>query len=250
VFEYFSKIAERTIAYLSTLTREGFVFRVDTRLRPTGSKGPLVQSVDAFKDYYASRAETWERQALVRTRCVAGDNAVGRLFMEALQYLIYQDADKTALARDVLAMRRRMEEELGKESAAHYNIKQGAGGLVDIEFFVQYLQLLHGKRRPWVRVPGTYNALRALKKEKLLEENEYRALLRAYLFMRQLESRMRIVSNQATSDLSRDPEKLHPLARRMGYADDGTLPGQKLLAEYESLSSQVRSIFGTLLQRP
>lgn len=250
VFEYFSKIAEKTIAYLSTLTREGFVFRVDTRLRPTGSKGPLVQSVDAFKDYYASRAETWERQALVRTRCVAGDNAVGRLFMEALQDLIYQDADKTALARDVLAMRRRMEEELGKESAAHYNIKQGAGGLVDIEFFVQYLQLLHGKRRPWVRVPGTYNALRALKKEKLLEENEYRALLRAYLFMRQLESRMRIVSNQATSDLSRDPEKLHPLARRMGYADDGTLPGQKLLAEYESLSSQVRSIFGTLLQRP
>ncbi len=77
VFEYFSKVAEKTISYLSTLTREGFVFRVDTRLRPTGSKGPLVQSIDAFKNYYSSQAETWELQALLRARCVAGDRAVG-----------------------------------------------------------------------------------------------------------------------------------------------------------------------------
>ena len=248
VFEYFSKIAEKTIAYLSTLTREGFVFRVDTRLRPTGSKGPLVQSIDAFKIYYASQAETWERQALLRTRCVAGDGVVGSLFMEALQDLVFQDADEAALANDVLAMRRRMEEELGKESAAHYNIKQGIGGLVDIEFLVQYLQLLHGKQHPWVRVPGTYNALRALKKEKFLDEKSYRVLLRAYLFLRRLESRMRIISNQATSDLSRDPEALHPLARRMGYADDGISAGHKLLADYESLSSQVRTLFEALLR--
>jgi glutamate-ammonia-ligase adenylyltransferase len=248
VFEYFSKVAEKTIAYLSTLTREGFVFRVDTRLRPTGSKGPLVQSIDAFKIYYASQAETWERQALLRTRCVAGDGVVGSLFREVLQDLVFQDADEATLAGNVLAMRRRMEEELGKESAGHYNIKQGAGGLVDIEFLVQYLQLLHGKQHPWVRVPGTYNALRALKKEKFLEEKTYRVLLRAYLFLRQLESRMRIISNQATSDLRRDPEALHPLARRMGYADEGTSAGQKLLDDYELLSKQVRAIFEALLR--
>ena len=80
VFEYFSKVAEKTISYLSTLTREGFVFRVDTRLRPTGSKGPLVQSIDAFKNYYARQAETWERQALLRAQVVAGDRVVGREF--------------------------------------------------------------------------------------------------------------------------------------------------------------------------
>ncbi len=146
VFEYFSKIAEKTIAYLSTLTREGYVFRVDTRLRPTGSKGPLVQSVEAFKSYYASKAETWERQALLRAHTAAGDPVVGREFCRTIQDLIYQDADRVALTRDIRAMRRRMEEEVGKENPGFYNIKQGVGGLVDIEFLVQYLQLLHGRR--------------------------------------------------------------------------------------------------------
>lgn len=244
LFEYFSKIAEKTISYLSTLTREGFVFRIDTRLRPTGSKGPLVQSIEAFKKYYASQAETWELQALVRARFAAGDPVVGAEFRRGIEGLIFRDADQAALGRDVLAMRKRMEEELGKESAEHYNIKQGVGGLVDIEFLVQYLQLLHGKQHCWARVPGTYNALRALHKEKLLADVEYQTLLRAYLFLRRIESRMRIVSNQASSFLSRKPEALYALARRMGYADDeGASAGMKLLAEYEQLSKQVRSIF-------
>ncbi len=248
VFEYFSKVAEKTISYLSTLTREGFVFRVDTRLRPTGSKGPLVQSMDAFKNYYSSQAETWEYQALLRARFAAGDAAVGTEFTASLQDLIYRKQDQAALARDIIAMRMRMEEEVGKESAAHYNIKQGAGGIVDIEFLVQYLQLLYGKERRWVRVPGTYNALRALKKERLLDEATYRSLSRAYLFMRHLESRMRIVSNQATSALSRDPEALSPLARRMGYSDEGSPAGLKLLVDYEMFSQEVRRIFIALLK--
>ncbi len=246
-FEYFSKIAEKTISYLSSLTREGLVFRVDTRLRPTGSKGPLVQSVDAFVNYYSSEAETWERQALLRARCVAGDNAVGKEFMSALQDLVYRDADKAALAIDVLTMRRRMEEELGKENDAFYNIKQGAGGLVDIDFIVQYLQLCYGKRRPWTRVPGTYNALRALKKEGLIGQGDYRVLHSAYLFIRQLESRLRIVSDQATSRLSRDPNNLRSLARRMAYPDEGTPAGQKLLSDYEQHRLKVRSLFNSLL---
>jgi glutamate-ammonia-ligase adenylyltransferase len=249
VFEYFHKISEKTISYLSTLTREGFAFRVDTRLRPTGSKGPLVQSVDAFIYYYTSHAETWERQALLRSRFTAGDRAVGTAFMTALQSLIFQDMDRASLAHDIISMRTRMEEELGKEGSTHYNIKQGQGGLVDIEFLVQYLQLLHGKQHLRIRVPGTYNGLRALKREKLLDQDAYRMLLRAYLFMRKLESRMRIVSNQSTSDLSRNLEELHPLARRMGFADSETSAGEKLLNEYQSLSSEVRHIFNALLQQ-
>jgi len=243
VFEYLNKTAEKTISYLSTFTREGFVFRVDTRLRPTGSKGPLVQSMNAFVHYYTSQAETWERQALLRARLAAGDRDVGADFMKALRNLIFQDADRAALAHDIIDMRRRMEQELGKESATHYNIKQGAGGLVDIEFLVQYLQLLHGKRYPRIRVQGTYNALRALKKERLLDHDNCRMLMQAYLFMRKLESRMRIVSNQATSELSRDPETLRPLARRLGYADTGVPAEKILLTDYEYLSSMVRNIF-------
>ncbi|HTP04863.1 MAG TPA: bifunctional [glutamate--ammonia ligase]-adenylyl-L-tyrosine phosphorylase/[glutamate--ammonia-ligase] adenylyltransferase [Nitrospirota bacterium] len=243
VFEFFSKVAEKTISYLSTLTREGFVFRVDTRLRPTGSKGPLVQSIDAFRNYFSTQAETWERQALLRARHVAGDRAVGAEFCRSIQEIIYRDINKSVLAVDIRAMRKRIEEEVGKKSSAHYNIKQGAGGLVDIEFLVQYMQLLHGKGHRRVRVPGTYNVIRALGKNKLLEPEDLQILARAYLFIRQLESRMRIVSNQGTNDLTRDPEKLHLLARRMGYHSDGGSAGQKLLSDYEVLSSQVRKVF-------
>jgi glutamate-ammonia-ligase adenylyltransferase len=114
---------------------------------------------------------------------------------------------------------------------------------VDIEFLVQYLQLLFGKHHQWVRVPGTYNALRALRKEKLIQMADYRMLSRAYLFIRKLESRMRIVSNQATSELSKDPERLQPLARRMGYTDETISAGRKLLSDYEELSRRVREIF-------
>ncbi len=248
VFEYFSKIAERTISYLSTLTREGYVFRVDTRLRPTGSKGTLVQSLDAVRNHYAAQAETWERQALLRAHTAAGDRAVGREFCRTVQELIYRDEDRAALAHAIRSMRTRMEEELGKEDAVAYNIKQGAGGLVDIEFLVQYLQLVHGRGHAWVRVPGTMNALRALRKERLLAPGDHSFLTQAYRFMRSLESRMRIVTNQATSGLSRDPESVRPLARRMGYDDVGMPAGQKLLLEYERTCAGVRAVFERIVQ--
>lgn len=243
VFEYFSKVAEKTISYLTTMTREGFAYRVDTRLRPTGSKGPLVQSITAFRNYFSAQAETWERQSLVNSRIVAGDRAVGEAFTSTIEELVFRRDDKAALASDIRAMRRRMEEELGKEDAAHYNVKQGAGGLVDIEFLAQFLQLVHGTEQRRLRAPGTYNALRALRKKKLLDDGDYRALMDAYLFMRLLESRMRIVTNQATNQLMRDPLKLHPLARRMGYQDDAPVAGRKLLADYERMREEVRGVF-------
>ncbi len=242
-FEYFSKTAEKTIAYLSTMTREGFVFRMDARLRPSGSKGPLVQSIEAFKNHYSSQAETWEMQAMLHARFVAGDRAVGAAFCSAMQELIYCDTERPALACNILTMRGRMEEKLGKESDSHYNIKQGMGGMVDIEFLVQFLQLLHGWRHKSVRIPGTYDALWALKKEKLLMQEEYAVMRRAYLFLRQLESRMRIISNEATIRLSRNPEELHLLARLMGYAKENSSEGQQLLHEYEILTRQIRTIF-------
>jgi len=247
VFEYFNKVAEKTLSYLSTLTREGFVFRMDTRLRPTGSKGPLVQSITAFKQYYAEQAETWELQSVLQARCAAGDRIVGAEFTTAIQNVIYQKRGNATIAHDILAMRKRMEEEIGRESSANYNIKQGAGGIVDIEFLVQYLQLLYGHEDVLLRVPGTYNALRALHKRKLIETDSYDVLKRAYLFMRQLESRMRIISNQATSELNRNPENLYLLARRMGYADTDTSAGQKLLLDYERLSLKVREIYDRTL---
>ncbi len=247
VFEYLSRTAEKTISYLTTMTREGAAYRVDTRLRPTGSKGPLVQSIAAFRNYYSSYAETWERQSLVNSRFVAGDEGVGREFSITLQDRIYRDDDPAALAADIKAMRRRMQEEQGKEDGSRYNVKQGAGGLVDIEFLTQYLQLRHGKKHAGARVPGTVNALRTLKKKGILPPGDHRVLCDAYLFLRRLESRLRIVANQSTNFLSRDPDRLRALAKRMGYDDSGGMAGKKLLAEYEQTRTEVRGMFDRIV---
>ncbi len=247
-FEYYNKIAEKTISYLTTMTREGFLYRVDTRLRPGGSKGPLAQSLAAFRNYYSTQARTWEKQALTNSRCVAGDRLAGGEFSRGLLDMIYQETNEAVLAADIRSMRKRMEDELGKEDATHYNIKQGAGGIVDIEFIVQFLQLSHGKQERWARLPGTYNALRALGKRRLLSPGDFQVLRKAFLFMRQLESRMRIVSNQSTNELRRDPEQLRSLARRMGYVDDVVPAGQKLLSDYEQISKEVRSVFERILR--
>lgn len=246
-FELFTKIAEKTISFLSTLTREGLAFRVDTRLRPMGSKGPLVQSIEAFRNYYAVQAETWERQALLRARFVAGDRIAGAEFSATLMNCIFREIDPVVLAHEISAMRKRMEDELGKSDAAHHNIKQGAGGLVDIEFLVQFLQLVHGKKHPRVRVPGAWNGLRALHAQKLLDQADYEDLKASYLFFRGIESRMRIVANQATSELSRDASGLRPLAKRMGYHDNHYAAGEKLLRDYEATAKRVRSIFNKIL---
>jgi [glutamine synthetase] adenylyltransferase / [glutamine synthetase]-adenylyl-L-tyrosine phosphorylase len=169
-------------------------------------------------------------------------------FSHSLLDMIYQETNEAVLAADIRTMRKRMEDELGKEDATHYNIKQGLGGIVDIEFIVQFLQLSHGKKERWARLPGTYNALRALRKRRLLSPEDFQVLRKAFLFMRQLESRMRIVSNQSTNELRRDPEQLRSLARRMGYVDDVVPAGQKLLSDYERLRKAVRSVFDRVLR--
>jgi glutamate-ammonia-ligase adenylyltransferase len=157
--------------------------------------------------------------------------------------LIYRGEDRAALARDVRSMRKRMEEELGKEDRTRYNIKQGTGGLVDIEFLAQFLQLLNGPANKRVRVPGTYHALHALRREALLEPGDYAVLMRSYLFIRLLESRMRVVTNRSSHALSKNPRELHQLAKRAGYQDNGEPAGEKLLREYERTRGEVRRVF-------
>jgi len=248
VFEFLNKVAEKTIAYLTTMTREGSVYRVDTRLRPSGSKGPLVQSVAAFRNYFSAQADTWERQALLHARFVAGDREAGRGLLDMLGDILCRDEDPAALASSVRAMRKRIEDELGKEDAGQYNIKQGAGGLVDIEFLAQYLQLREGKAHPRLRVPGTINALRALQRERILAPDASRQLRSSYVFLRKLESRLRVVANQSKSFLARDPEKLRTLAKRMGYVDAAA--GESLLRDYEHIRRDVRRMFEAKVGAP
>ena len=242
--EYFSHLSSKIISALTSITREGTVFKVDVRLRPSGSKGPLCQSIDAFRSYIKEHVDIWELQSLTRARVIAGDESLGHEFIELNHNLLYKKPVPVNLAGSIRGMRQRMEAEVSKEDSSYYDIKVGRGGIVDIEFIVQYLKLLYGSKYAGIRVTNTLLSLEALCKEGLLKKDKYSVLKKSYIFLRTLESRLRIVHNMPSPLLPKSPEKLTSLAKRMGYKDTKRVSGSKrLLKEFESMREKVRGIF-------
>src|SRR5439155_1186830 len=194
--EFFTRIAQRTISALQTPTREGIAYRIDTRLRPSGNQGSLVCSFEAFEAYHRSSAQLWERQALVKARVVAGPPELAARLEDVRTRFVYGrglDSDeRVAIAR----MRERIERERGGERGTVANIKTGRGGLVDVEFLAQALQLTHGHDHPLVRSRDTGGALAALAAAGLLNAGEARALRDAWTFLRALERRLRLERDQ------------------------------------------------------
>ena len=248
--EFFSRLAQRLISYLTMPLNEGALYQIDTRLRPSGRQGMLVTRLDAFRDYHATRGQVWERQALTRARAVAGPPAFRARVDAAAEAAAYVPAGDTDLAAAVSAMRRRLEAEVSGEHAGAYAPKTGRGGLVDIEFLVQYLLLVHGPGDPAIRRRGTREALEALQAGGYLAPGDARRLLEAWRFLRRLENRLRIVHDRPIGHLPRGRRDLDALARRMGY-HGGSVgapgPGEDLLTVYRRLTGEVRAIYRSVL---
>ncbi|MBI5901969.1 MAG: bifunctional [glutamate--ammonia ligase]-adenylyl-L-tyrosine phosphorylase/[glutamate--ammonia-ligase] adenylyltransferase [Deltaproteobacteria bacterium] len=239
--EFFVKLAQRTISALTLRTREGFAFNVDTRLRPSGGSGALVISRDALLKYHMEKTQVWERQAFIKARPVAGDLALGFEALKGLEDILYS---KPLIAGDVdemLRIRKRMELEIAKEGPDRYNIKTGRGGLVDIEFLAQALQLKYGGGKKGLRTLYTLKALLRLFKEGLLPKDEYLFLKEAHLFYRLLETQLRIVHDRPEGYLIRGSEDISTLARRTGYS--GKEAAEALLKDYLRYSDKVREIY-------
>jgi glutamate-ammonia-ligase adenylyltransferase len=145
---FFARWSQRIISFLSTATSAGVLYRVDTRLRPSGSAGLLVSGFDGFARYQREQAWTWEHQALVRARPVAGDAQMAARFADLRREILCRRRDTTALAGDIVTMRERMRREWAVETRSGFDIKQGAGGLIDIEFLAQYWVLAHACEHP------------------------------------------------------------------------------------------------------
>lgn len=145
---YFARLAQRLVSLLGTVTGAGKLYEVDVRLRPDGAKGMLVSSLESFTDYQRHRAWTWERQALVRARAIAGAPAVGAAFEAIRRETLCAPRDPAQLREDVLAMRRRMRDELDRSRPGRFDLKQGEGGLVDLEFLLQHAVLAGAARVP------------------------------------------------------------------------------------------------------
>ncbi|MDB4967997.1 MAG: glutamate-ammonia ligase adenylyltransferase [Myxococcales bacterium] len=241
-FEVMSRLAQRLIHGLSSYLDEGRLYEIDTRLRPSGQKGALVSSLTGFKTYHAKEAALWERQALIKARTVAGDRALGaeiEALADAHVYGADGAADASAMAQEIGRLRVRMEKELAQETAHRFNIKTGRGGLVDVEFLVQYLQLVHGPRLPSLRQRATADALAALAKEGVLPDEEARTLGESYAFLRRLENRIRIVQDRSIQQITDRADELTKLARRLGYHGEDS--GARLLADYRAHTERIRA---------
>jgi glutamate-ammonia-ligase adenylyltransferase len=209
----FTRVAQRTISALTTPTVEGIAYQIDTRLRPSGNQGSLVTSLAAFEEYHRSNAAVWERQALVKARVVVGPDPL----RPRLQAVIDEAAYGRGLTREDAQEVGRIRERMAAERGGETNIKTGAGGVVDVEFAAQLLQLAHGRSEPRVRTPRTRAALEALAATGLLAPADAAALRSGYEFLRALESRLRLERDQASGSLDDDEAALLALARRLRF---------------------------------
>ena len=236
----FQKLGKNLIDALTRVTAEGFLYRVDMRLRPWGSVGALVTSVNGHLTYLQKNARMWEKQALLKARIVAGDVTVGEEFLANAQPMIFAFNPANVQA-DVRDMKARIEENLRKKGRAWGEVKLGEGSIRDIEFITQYLQLAYGDTRPQVRARNTLIALGKLAEHGFLSQNEYRVLSEGYTFLRAVEHWLQMTHNRQTHTLPTNRAELRRLAHRLGFEDD--IGGETLLTRYQRHTQAIRAVY-------
>src|SRR5262245_13614183 len=215
--DFFARVCRDIVAMMEEPTDEGYAFRVDLRLRPEGRMGGIALSLDGFRSYHIDRAELWERQALLKARPVAGDERVGARFLEWAQGVVYRSGADPRVVPAIRAMKREIDRSLtDKGDGLTRNVKLGRGGIREIEFIVQALQLLYGGDDPWLREGATLKAIFRLTERGYLTPALGRALSEAYRHLRTVEHRLQILHEFQTHTLPGEPEALARLARRVG----------------------------------
>jgi glutamate-ammonia-ligase adenylyltransferase len=249
------KIAERLISLLDEVTEDGLVFRVDTRLRPEGKRGSLARSVQGTLDYYHSFGSTWERQALIKARPCAGDIALGAGMLQTLQPWVYRKYLTVEEIRQIQELKRTIERRTDERAETFLDVKTGFGGIRDIEFVTQFLQLLNGGRLPDLRRGATLDALAALARHGVLKESEAGDLSRAYRFLRGVEHRLQLWEGAQTHTLPQDAAELSRIGRALGFGGPRRLdPARQLLSGLRAHTLRSRGLmvrlFAGLFGRP
>jgi glutamate-ammonia-ligase adenylyltransferase len=240
---YFNRLAESFIAEITRLTPDGVLFRIDLRLRPEGGAGPLCRSLESYENYYAQWGQTWERMMLIKARCVAGEPTLGHEFVEMIQPFRYPRSINGNVLCEIAAMKDRIETEVVKAGELERNVKLGRGGIREIEFVAQSLQLLHAGRLPFLQTPQTLPCLEKLAQYRLLANDEARDLRETYCFLRDVEHRLQMEANLQTHTIPADLAARERLARLMGLASL-----EKFETALAAHKSRVREIYGRLLK--
>jgi glutamate-ammonia-ligase adenylyltransferase len=248
-------LASGMINICSQSTAEGAIFPVDANLRPEGRSGPLVRTVASHRAYYERWAKTWEFQALLKARPAAGDAGLGADYLAAVGPMVWQAAQRPAFVADVQAMRRRVLGTLPAGEAGR-ELKLGPGGLRDIEFAVQLLQLVHGRTDESLRVPGTLAALAALAAGGYVGRADAASLAAAYEFLRKVEHLLQLRRLRRTHTLPEDRAVLRQVGRalrRMQPARPGGArgdPAAELIEQWRQHAGQARQLHEKLFYRP
>ena len=250
--EFFARMSAEVVQLLSDHTALGIAYRVDMRLRPEGDQGVLARSLDATMNYYVSRGRTWERQALIKCRTVAGDAELGRSFIAAVTPFVYRRYLSSSEISEIKSLKRRIEQRTVSAGRAGFEVKTGHGGIRDVEFVVQFLQLLHGGEYPVVRSTNTLEAIDRLEQVGSLTPEERSVMDDTYRFLRQVEHRLQMLFDRQTHEMPRQMEELRKLAIRMGYLPLGVLedragPAERFLADYRSKTELNRRILNHIL---
>ncbi len=246
--EFFTRLASDVTRLIAGSGPEGRVFRVDLDLRPGGRDGDIAIPLAAAVAYYRNWAEAWERQALIKARPAAGDLALGRRFTSGIEPLVYPPEPDPYLILEIVQMKDRIDTRLSAEGRSDRDIKLGRGGIRELEFAVQALQLQHGGRDPWLRQGNTLLALHRLADKGFVEYEEYAALSKAYVFLRNLEHRLQLGQNRKTATLPRQTEELRLTARRVRMHE--AFPGREveaLLQELDRHREVVRRFYDSVV---
>jgi glutamate-ammonia-ligase adenylyltransferase len=235
------KLSEFIVNSLSRNMQNGHLFRVDMRLRPEGRFGPLARTLSSYRSYYENWAEPWERQSLLKARPIAGDARLGEAFQKLVSGYVYPRSVTTDFVKAIRINKERIEKKAELENRTLTDVKIGFGGIRDIEFIAQILQLELGGRFPLLRTPNTLDALSRLRQAGVLTTQEASELTEDYIFLRNVEHRLQILYDRQTQAIPTDPEERRLLARRMGYRDR-----ERFDLDYRRRTHRVRSHFESL----
>ena len=250
---FFQLIARELTRVLSISTSEGCLFRVDLRLRPEGAVGPLAwSSRDAVK-YYRTRGRTWERLALLKARSIAGQRSLGQAFLRKIRpFVVGQGEEETQNVRETVhELRARIHQKVRQKGEHERNVKSSPGGIRDVEFIIQTLQLLHVATHPQLLESNTIASLHRLSNLNLLRGDDRLFLEEAYVFFRDVEHKLQMVHELQTHTLPAELSELTKCAIRMGYAEQRPSSATtRFLTRYRSVRTRVQAIYErTLLIR-
>jgi glutamate-ammonia-ligase adenylyltransferase len=248
--DYFAQGARQIVEALESVTDEGYAFRVDLRLRPEGRMGGVILSLEGYRAYLGDRAELWERQALIKARFCAGDPVVAARFFDLLRPFVFRPGADPDIVAGVRRMKAQIDKSLRAKGVERRHVKLGIGGIREVEFLVQALQLLYSGDDPWLRERNSLRAIFRLTERGYLSQALGRFLGDALRFLRAVEHRLQIVDEFQTHTLPEEPPALARLARRLGSTEAPSVARRGFEAEYRRVTRGVHAAFTAFFAAP